>query len=155
LPNIPNDEYYFPDGIYNDEELCTMLFMFSHIFLNNTREQSNYVRRYRRATYQFQRSQTSNSPVNSAFLDNQPVRVNSENVGPIQEKGIVSFRLDKTEAIAPGKVLIGIIAGFTENALLSGKAISAKMNSEMPVDVTLKDAVLAATFGQMMGTASF
>lgn len=155
MTNIVNDEYYFPDSVYNDDELCTMLFMFSHIFLNNTHEQSNNVRRNRRATYQFQRSQTSNSPVNSAFLDNQPIRGNQENVGLIQEKGIVSFRLDKTEAIAPAKVLIGIIAGFTDNAVLSGKAISAKLNSEMSVDVTLKDTVLAATFGQMMGTASF
>lgn len=148
LPNL--EEYYFPDNIYNDDELCTMLFMFSHVFLNNSRA-IQYSARVRRATYQYQGSKTSNpAPINSAFLDG------AEHLNPIQEKGIVSFRLDSKEAIAPAKVLIGIIAGMTDTVVTSGKAITQKVSgSGMTEDVTLKDPILAVTLGSQMGTASF
>ena len=144
-------EYKFPDYVYTDEELCTMLFMFSHIFLNNT--QGSVVARGKRATYQFSRNEEA--PVNSDFVtsnDNYIV-----NQYPIQEKGIVSFRQDKSEAIAPAKVFIGIIASLTSNPILSGKTISKAMmaGTEIPNEVTLKDGLLAVTFGNMMGTASF
>lgn len=148
FPNL--EDYYFPDNVYNEDELCTMLFMFSHIFLNNSRaiQQSPRVRR---ATYQYQGTgKTSNAvPINSAFLD-------SDHVNPIQEKGIVSFRLDSKEAIAPAKVLIGIIAGMTDTVVTSGKAITQKVaGSPMTEEVTLKDPILAVTLGSHMGTASF
>lgn len=147
------DEYYFPDNIYNEKELCTMLFMFSHIFLNNSRAIQQSAR-VRRATYQYQRSQTSNPthPINSDFLDG------AVSVNPIQEKGIVSFRLDSKEAIAPAKVLAGVIAGMTDNVVTSGKAITEKLsprNTAMAEETTLKDPILAVTFGSLMGPASF
>ena len=152
------DDYFFPDYVYTNDELCTMLFMFSHIFLNNTDIDNQARSRIGRDTYKFQRRQiNSNSPSNSPFLENQPqIRNQNQNVGPIQEKGIVSFRQDKKEAIAPAKVLMGIIAGLTANTVLSGKTITSKiMPAPMEADVTLKDPILAVTFGNLLGTASF
>lgn len=147
LPNVV--DYYFPDYVYTEQELCTMLFMFSHIFLNNTYEST--VARGKRATYQFQKS--AQAPVNSGFVESASKDVF---VNPIQEKGVVSFRQDKSEAIAPARVLIGVIAGLTTDAVLSGKAITkAMVNNEITNEVTLKDGLLAVTFGNMMGTASF
>lgn len=148
FPNL--EDYYFPDNVYNDDELCTMLFMFSHVFLNNSRA-IQYSARVRRATYQYQATKTSNpTPINSAFLDG------GEHLNPIQEKGIVSFRLDSKEAIAPAKVLIGIIAGMTDTVVTSGKAITQKVSGTgMTEEVTLKDPLLAVTLGSQMGAASF
>lgn len=141
---LTSNDYNFPDYVYTNNELCTMLFMFSHIFLNNTYEAS----RVKRATYQFQKSDTQ--PVNSPYVDTLTPAY------AIQEKGVVSLRQDKNEAIAPARVLMGIITGMTDSPVLSGVTIANQVGSSgMKDDNNLKDAVLAVTLGSLMGTASF
>ena len=81
---------------------------------------------------------------------------NFVNHDPIQEQGVITFHENPSEAIAPTKVLAGIIAGMTDSPITSGKLISGKLTGvTIQTEVDLKDAILAVTFGNLMGIASF
>ncbi|KAF7490075.1 hypothetical protein SSS_04752 [Sarcoptes scabiei] len=141
-------DYYFPDYIYNDQELCTLLFMFSHIFLNQT-EQEIYSRN-RRDTYVFGGGQSR------TFGYGQSSSSSSFSQYPIREKGVVTFRQDPQEAIAPARVLIGIIAALTKSYKVSVKEIAALMGKQdFPDPIQLNDPFLATSLANIAGTAAF
>nr|XP_027204684.1 uncharacterized protein LOC113798363 [Dermatophagoides pteronyssinus] len=140
--NLVEMDYYFPDSIYNQEELCTMLYMFSHIFLNTTNN-GQMNNRYRRGVYVFNQQNDNSVMTGNNFAQN--------NQYPIQEKGVVTFRQNINEAIAPAKVLIGILSGLTKNPVTNGKDIAPSLT----VDVSFIDPFLATTLANMPGTAVF
>ena len=140
--NLVEMDYYFPDSIYNQEELCTMLYMFSHIFLNTTNN-GQMNNRYRRGVYVFNQQNDNSIMTGNNFAQN--------NQYPIQEKGVVTFRQNINEAIAPAKVLIGILSGLTKNPVTNGKDIAPSLT----VDVSFVDPFLATTLANMPGTAVF
>ncbi|OTF82097.1 hypothetical protein BLA29_001618 [Euroglyphus maynei] len=141
LSTLVETDYYFPDSIYSSEELCTMLYMFSHIFLNTTDQMMH--NRYRRGVYVFDQpydSRGTNGMINARTQ-----------YAEIREKGVVTFRQNNQEAIAPSKVLIGILSGLTKNPHTSSKEIAPGLN----MDVSFKDHLLATTLANMPGTAVF
>lgn len=140
-------DYYFPDNIYKKEEVCSLLFMFSHYFLNNT-EPRNRI--YKRGVFNFSNNAT---PVASSFKASLS---NNDFLNQIQEKGIVSYRQDNNEAIAPANVLKGIIAGLNQNFKLSGNDILISLGKKPEItDSTISDPILAVTLGSMAGSAYF
>ncbi|XP_046914380.2 uncharacterized protein LOC124495098 [Dermatophagoides farinae] len=143
LSTLVETDYYFPDSIYSEQELCTMLNMFSHFFLNTTDRMMN--NRYRRGVYVFdQPYDNSNSRAGTVgnFANAQY---------SIKEKGVVTFRQNSLEAIAPSKVLIGIVSGLTKNPLTDGVKIAHGFKEQ----VSFKDPFLATTLANMPGTAVF
>lgn len=143
MSDVPTT-YYFPDYIFNDNEKCSLVGMFSHIYLNHTEE----LNRRRRATYSITRSYPNNQNQNL----NNPIQSPYQLVNPIQEKGVVTFRQDRSEAIAPSRVLYGIVAAYTQNAVTDGKQIL-KSDDDRLTGVTIKDPVLAVTLGSLQGSA--
>lgn len=123
----------FPDHIYRAEELCAMFFMFSHYSQNTSLERS------KRATYSY---------------SGPPLRA-STNATTYMEKGVVSFRNDIREAIAPGRVLTGVIAGLSDSFIQDGKQILAKLGKNKDTDAVIKDPILAVTLGNLAGSAAF
>lgn len=144
--NLQSD-YNFPDYIYSEDDRCNLLFMFSHYFVNGKNNENNNNnnngRRKRRDTYKF-------GP--SSSLSNQRASTSTNN--RIMEDGVVSFRNDPKEAIAPSKVLIGILAGLTNNLKTDFHDISSKYD-ESTEKKELKNPILAVTLGNIPGAAVF
>lgn len=108
FPNLV--DYYFPDEIYTEDELCLLLYTFSHKF---------------------------------DLVD-----------GKITERGVIAFRRNPTEAIAPSNLIAGIISAYSQWQL-SGKDISSRLSVPMSDDIRMDDGVLAVTFANRMGSGSF
>jgi hypothetical protein len=124
--------YYFPDYFYTEEERCSMFYMLSHNIINTTKTRSlvfsPFGGRIKRQSYQY----------------NQ----NSQ----MKEEGVVSFRAHKNEAIAPARVLIGIIAALAQNVKTQVKEIVGReVNSEH--DKTI-DPLLAMTLADLWGSGT-
>lgn len=135
-------EYYFPDSVYTENELCTLYSMFSHIFVNSSISSTPVrVGRRRRDTYSYGTSG------NGQF--------NVDNVHSIQEKGVVTFRQDRNEAIAPARVLYGIIAAYAPNPVKSTQEILSKLNINKKTTTTLTDEIFDVTLGNLMASSMF
>lgn len=150
MADVPT-QYYFPDYIFTDDEKCSLVWMFSHIYLNN----SASAFRRKRATYNIPRSNQVTSNYNNNNNKNNNIGVQptvNPFVNPIQEKGVVTLRQDRVEAISPALVLYGVVAGLTTSPVLDGKSIT-KLNDDRLQGVTLKDHVLAVTLASLQGSA--
>ncbi len=127
--------YYFPDYVYTEEERCSMFYMLSHNIINTTQPRRKLVfqsfgGRIKRQSYPYNQNSQYNQynriqynptanpqiPIASHFL-------NTRNASIMKEEGVVSFRAHKTEAIAPARVLIGIIAALAQNVKTQIKEI--------------------------------
>lgn len=112
MTHLPSAEYDFPDYLYSELELCTLLYALSHGF--------------------------------------NRVLVTPES---IEEIGVLKFH---KEAIAPARLLTGVVGALSQSIELSGKAITQKLTgSAMTSDVRLNSAPLAVTLGSQQGSASF
>jgi hypothetical protein len=135
FPDIDHN-YYFPDYVYTEEEKCSMFYMLSHNIINATQARRQY-------------NPTANPqfpvPVASHFL-------NTRNASIMKEEGVVSFRAHKNEAIAPARVLIGIIAALAQNVKTQvkdvvGRAVDSNYDKVI-------DPILAMTLADLWGSGT-
>jgi len=139
--------------------------MLSHNIVNatiTTRGRSSYapqVFRGKRQAYNYNRRQYNNptqGPNNNNFVVAPFLVTRNTTLYAIKEEGVVSFRGNKNEAIAPARVLIGIIAGLSTNVKTSVRDVLAALgvNSVDPNYDKPIDPVLAMTLGDLWGTGS-
>ena len=80
--------------------------------------------------------------------------VNRNTPYSIKEEGVVSFRGSKTEAIAPARVLIGVIAGLTPNIKTNTADVIKEVGGRIPSGYSGKviDPILAMTLADLWGS---
>jgi hypothetical protein len=160
FPDIDHN-YYFPDYVYTEEERCSMFYMLSHNIINTTQTRrrlgfSPFGGRIKRQSYQYnQNSQYNRRQYNPTANPQFPVPVashflNTRNASIIKEEGVVSFRAHKTEAIAPARVLLGIIAALAQNVKTQVKDI---VGRDVGDDKTI-DPLLAMTLADLWGSGT-
>ena len=177
-------DYKFPDRFFTQPELCSLYYMLSHNVYNITQSDrvlySQQVFRGKRQTYnnrqqqqqnygnygkqntnqnqnqhqnQFNR-QYANTPDNTR-TNTGAVQSNFLERYPIREEGVVSFRGNKDEAIAPARVLIGVIAGLSQSMKGSINDVLKDLNPRLILgqDKTI-DPLMAVTIGDLWGFAT-
>jgi hypothetical protein len=165
FPEIDHN-YYFPDYVYTEEERCSMFYMLSHNLINTTQTRrrlgfSPFGRRTKRQSYQYnqnsQYNQNNRRQYNPTANPQFPVPVashflNTRSASIMKEEGVVSFRAHKTEAIAPARVLIGIIAALAQNVKTQVKDVVGRA-VDSNYDKTI-DPILAMTLADLWGSGT-
>jgi hypothetical protein len=125
-----DSNYFFPDYVFTEEERCSMFYMLSHNIINtNERER-----------------------ISSPLVDLRTPNTYYS----IKEEGVVSFRGYKSEAIAVARVLIGIIAGLTQNIKSSVREVLTALGVNDFDNINDKpiDPILAMTLADLWGTGT-
>jgi hypothetical protein len=157
FPDIDH-HYYFPDYVYTEEERCSMFYMLSHNIIDTTQPRILLSGgRTKRQSHQHNQNSQYNQYNRRQYNPQFPVPVASDflktrNASIMKEEGVVSFRAHKTEAIAPARVLIGIIAALAQNVQTQVKDVVGGYvdpNYDKPIDP-----LLAMTLADLLGTGT-
>lgn len=125
----------FPEDVLTEEEECSMYFMLSH-YVNQTARSSDtriYSSKFSAPPLPLPTKYRSRIPVTQAGYR---MRTLTENP---REMGVVSFRNNDKHAIAPARVLLGVIAGLAPQTSTVGAMLGQPCNLEGCKCIELQD----------------
>jgi hypothetical protein len=153
-----DSNYFFSDYVFTEEERCSMFYMLSHNIINTNESERISNLRVKRNSHQNNKSnKTKYSPKVDLRFPVASKWLNAQNTYySIKEEGVVSFRGYKSEAIAVARVLIGIIAGLTQNIKSSVREVLTALGVNDFDDIYDKpiDPILAMTLADLWGTGT-